>query len=380
MSTFLIVILSVWTGMNAYAAWRLLATPPFASLPRILFWTIWALLFASFPLARLFGSLRLEFLSHLAEWLGAMWLGVLLLVVVCLLAADLVSGFGLLGARFGVLARRSALVLAVALALIAVVQALRLPAVRDYQVRVPGLPASRDGLVLVEVSDLHLGVLVRESWVERVVERVQSLKPDLLVVVGDLVEGHGESGDRFLPALRGLSAPLGVFGVTGNHEFYAGLPESERFFRAAGITLLRDRRVEPAPGLILGGVDDLTARRQFGLPPPDFADVLGRPGAGGVVLLSHSPWNAGEAAAAGASLMLSGHTHDGQIWPFGYFVHFVYPLLGGRYEVGPESVIVCRGTGVWGPRMRLWRPSEIVRITLRSAGAAAGAAPGAARD
>jgi len=83
------------------------------------------------------------------------------------------------------------------------------------------------------------------------------------------------------------------------------------------------------------------------------------------VLLSHTPWQAEKAANFGASLMLSGHTHGGQIWPFGYLVRRVYPLLGGRYEVAGMPVIVCRGTGTWGPRMRLWRPGEILRVTLR---------------
>ena len=120
--------------------------------------------------------------------------------------------------------------------------------------------------------------------------------------------------------------------------------------------------------LLVAGVDDLTARRQFGRPDRPVAKALaGRP-PGAVVLLSHSPLQADTAAAAGAGLMLSGHTHDGQIWPFRWLVRLSYPLLGGRYEVAGMPVIVCRGTGTWGPRMRLWRPSEIVRITLRAPG------------
>lgn len=381
MSTFLILVLSVWTGMHLYAGFRVLATPPVgAVLPRLAFWALWTLLWASFMLARLLSSLKLDWLSHALEWVGAMWMGVLLLMVLCLLVADLGSGFGAFGARFALAARRGALAASALLSVIAVVQALHPPVVRSYEVRAPGLPAARDGLVLVEISDLHLGVLVSEGWLDRIVAQVQSLKPDLVVVGGDLVEGHGEDGERFLPALRRLSAPLGVWGVTGNHEFYAGLPWSERFFQDAGITLLRDRRVEVAPGVVLAGVDDLTARRQFSRQPPDLAAVIGPRDAGGIVLLSHSPWKADEAAAAGASLMLSGHTHNGQIWPFGYFVQLVYPLLGGRYEVGGAAVIVCRGTGVWGPRMRLWRPSEIVKVTLRAAPSAPPAAPAAPHE
>ena len=143
--------------------------------------------------------------------------------------------------------------------------------------------------------------------------------------------------------LQKLRAPLGVWAVTGNHEYYAGLERSVGLLEAAGYTVLRDRAAEIAPGLVLAGVDDLGARRQFGRT--DQAD---------------------KAAAGGAGLMLSGHTHNGQIWPFNYLVRLSNPLVGGRYEIGGMPVIVGRGTGTWGPRMRLWRPSEIVRITLRA--------------
>ena len=95
--------------------------------------------------------------------------------------------------------------------------------------------------------------------------------------------------------------------------------------------------------------------------------LSGRP-PGATVFLSHTPWETEKAAGAGAGLMLSGHTHGGQIWPFSYMVRLRYPLLGGRYDVNGMTVIVCRGTGTWGPRMRLWRPGEILRITLRSPG------------
>jgi predicted MPP superfamily phosphohydrolase len=114
-------------------------------------------------------------------------------------------------------------------------------------------------------------------------------------------------------------------------------------------------------------VDDLTARRQFGSDEdrPVEKALANRP-PGATILLSHSPWQADTAAAAGAGLMISGHTHNGQVWPFNYLVRLRYPLLGGRYEVSGMPVIVCRGTGTWGPRMRLWLPSEIVRIKLRA--------------
>ena len=133
---------------------------------------------------------------------------------------------------------------------------------------------------------------------------------------------------------------------------------------SAGFTVLRDRSQEVAPGLVFAGVDDLTARRQFGDRDHPLARAMRDRPAGAVVLLSHSPLDAKGAAAAGAGLMLSGHTHNGQIWPFNYLVRLSYPLMGGRYEIDGMPVIVCRGTGTWGPRMRLWRPGEILKITL----------------
>jgi hypothetical protein len=128
---------------------------------------------------------------------------------------------------------------------------------------------------------------------------------------------------------------------------------------------LNNRWVEIRPGFVLAGVADLTVRRRSDPQGEIVTQVLdGRP-SGATVFLSHTPWQAERAAAAGVGLMLSGHTHSGQIWPFGYLVRRVYPLMGGRYDVDGLTVIVCRGTGTWGPRMRLWRPSEILRVTLK---------------
>jgi hypothetical protein len=135
--------------------------------------------------------------------------------------------------------------------------------------------------------------------------------------------------------------------------------------------LLRDRWAEAAPGLVIAGVDDLTARRQRGLDGAAPEHALKGRAAGVTLFLSHTPWRTKEAAAAGVDLMLCGHTHDGQIWPFRYFVRPMYPLMAGLHREGAMPVIVCRGTGMWGPRMRLWLRSEIVRITLRAAGKSA---------
>ena len=132
-----------------------------------------------------------------------------------------------------------------------------------------------------------------------------------------------------------------------------------------GFQLLRNRWAEVRPGLVLAGVDDLTSWHRAGKGGDPVSQALeGRP-PGATIFLSHTPWETEKAASAGVGLMLAAHTHGGQIWPFSYLVRRRYPLLEGRHEVDGMPVIVCRGTGTWGPRMRLWRPGEILRVTLR---------------
>ena len=216
------------------------------------------------------------------------------------------------------------------------------------------------------MSDLHLGSLIGKRWLAARVAQIRGQRPDLVVFLGDLFEGHGPPAEDLLSILRSISAPLGVWGVTGNHEFHGGRNRSMHLIEEAGIHLLRNRWVELRPGFILAGVDDLTAKYRAGQGGDFILQALaGRP-PGATILLSHTPWQTEEAAHAGTDLMLCGHTHGGQIWPFGFLVRFTYPLLAGRYEVCSMSVIVTRGTGTWGPRMRLWHPGEILRVTLRS--------------
>jgi predicted MPP superfamily phosphohydrolase len=366
-AVFITIVLAVWAGMHGFVFWRLASVPWLGGLlsRRALLWTAVGC-GASYPLARSLNSWKLAAVGEPLEFLASTWVGLLFLLFALLVIVDLFTLGGVLVPRFVPALRGAAALVALILAGIGFVQGMRPPVVVDYEVRLPGLPKERDGLVMVAVSDLHLGTMIGEKWMARLIGRVDALKPDLVVIVGDLVDGEVGRLEPLLPVLKTLRAPLGVWAVTGNHEYYAGLERSVHLLENAGYTVLRDRAAEIVPGLVVAGVDDLTARRQYGRADRAVEKTLaGRP-PGGAVLLSHSPLQADAAAAAGAGLMLSGHTHGGQIWPFGYLVRLTYPLLGGRYEVGGMTAIVCRGTGTWGPRMRLWRPGEILRITLRA--------------
>ena len=324
------------------------------------------LLWAIFFIGRLFHHGSTGALTATIELFGMLWMGTLLLLFISLLTIDIITGFGFLLPRLAPSLRGWALLIGGVLSIIALVQGLGPPVVQSYEVRLQGLSAEMDGKVLVAMSDLHVGSLIGKRWLAARVAQVREEQPDLVVLLGDLFEGHGQPQEELLPILRRLSAPLGIWAVTGNHEFHGRDNKSINLMDAAGFKLLRNRWVEVRPGFILAGVDDLTSKYRSGRGGDFISTALADRPPGATVLLSHTPWQADRAADAGAGLMLSGHTHGGQIWPFGYLVRRVYPLLGGRYEVGGMPVIVCRGTGTWGPRMRLWRPGEILRVTLRS--------------
>jgi len=318
--------------------------------------------------------------------LSAAWIGVLFFLVCSLVAADAVT-FVLAAAGWmlrrlgrekaarhvsgrGSALRLGAVAIAATISLVALVQGLRAPVVIDYEVRLPGLPPERDGMVVVEISDLHLGTMTGERWMTRLAERINAMNPDMIVLAGDLIEGYesGESGS-FGPAFARLRAPLGVWAVMGNHDRFGEAGASQRLLQEAGCRVLRNGWAEAAPGLVIAGVE---GRHIHQVPAADqdarmVADTLaGRP-PGATILASHYPRVAiaDAASSAGVGLMLSGHTHAGQLWPFSYLSKSANPLFEGRYDIKGMTLIVCRGTRFWGPPMRLWRPGEIVRIRLR---------------
>ncbi len=378
---FFTLVLSGMLLMSLYVGWRAGSVPAVAT--RLPWWAravLLAVLGTSYVGARQAEGLGWPFVARVLEVVGAYWIGILLLLFVALLAADVLTGFGLLFRRRIASIRGAALVAGLALSVVAAVQAARPPVVRDYEVRLAGLPAGRDGTVLVFVSDLHLGSMLGERWLAARVAQVAGLRADAILIGGDVLEGDSPTERDLLPLLGRLSAPLGVWAVAGNHEQHGG-GSAMSALQGLGFRTLDNEWREAIPGLVFAGVDGGRERREQGsngtaassAPRPgapegdDLQRALhGRPFPSATVLLSHAPSRVEEAARAGVGLMLSGHTHDGQIWPFRYLVRTQFPYLAGRFDVSGMTLVVCRGTGTFGPRMRLWYPSEILRITLRA--------------
>ncbi|MBU1052918.1 MAG: metallophosphoesterase [Proteobacteria bacterium] len=362
---FRIMLISVITLMHIYV-FRCASSVPFITkhIPRLILIGTGIFLWALFLSARLIGHNNKGVFAYILEFAGMNWMAVLFLLFVSLLAVDIITLFGAFFPRIATLLRGWALLAGIVLSAFALYQGLRAPVIEKYEVTLPGLPHDMDKTVIAGLSDTHLGSLLGNKWLNDRIDQVENLKPDLVVLLGDTFEGHGKIDDDLIEPFKRLSAPLGVFAVPGNHEFYGNV--GKQLLENARVNLLRNRWEEVKPGFIVAGVDDLTiiSRKGYNIDPVHQA-LKDRP-KGATILLSHTPWDTDKAAEAGVGLMLCGHTHGGQIWPFGYLVRLFYPLMEGQYTVDGMAVIVCRGTGTWGPRMRLFRPGEILQITLRS--------------
>ncbi|MDR1686374.1 MAG: metallophosphoesterase [Desulfovibrio sp.] len=251
-------------------------------------------------------------------------------------------------------------------------RAVEVPRVRETQCLLPGLPAELDGLRIAHVSDLHIGPLLLRPWTEAVVDAVNALKPDLVVLTGDIVDGLPAQRAESVAPLRQLRARCGVFACAGNHEYYSDFRAWMRAFSSLGTDmLLNEGRVLNIGGrqLYLAGVTDIAAAR-FSLPQPDCAAAAGgAPQTAVRVLLAHRPITAAAAAAAGFDLQLSGHTHGGQILGLQRIVaEFNAGYLYGWYAIRGMRLYVSSGAGLWnGFPVRLGVPSEIAHITLRRA-------------
>jgi predicted MPP superfamily phosphohydrolase len=295
-----------------------------------------------------------------------LWMVVLFLIAVCFLVVDVVTGFGAFFPRAVQGLRSSALAAGLLISVIAFIQGHRAPVIESFDVTIPGLPTELEGKVLVALADLHYGTTMDNASLNARVKQVMAEQPDFVVLLGDVVEGDGEADEKLASTLSGLSAPLGVWGVLGNHESHGSAEKNAGRLAEAGVHVLRSERAEIRPGFFLAGVNDLSSGEKNGRTVAELTKTLQElPAGAATILLSHAPVGADFAASHGVSLMLSGHTHGGQIWPFSYLVGLRYPLRDGHYTVGGMTVIVCRGTGTWATRMRLWSPCSILRITLR---------------
>lgn len=242
--------------------------------------------------------------------------------------------------------------------------------VRTVTMKSSRLPAGSPPIRIVQVSDIHLGLIEREGRVRQILRIIERLEPDMVVSTGDVVDGTAHHMDRVVRLWAGCRPPLGKYAILGNHEFYAGLERSLGLLSEAGFQVLRGSAAAPDPRLLVAGVDDPAGLRRTPKLLADENALLPSTGAARpfTLFLKHRPWI--EASSLGRfDLQLSGHTHSGQVFPFGLVVRTQYPYLHGFFDLGEGSALyVSRGTGTWGPRLRLAAPPEVTLITIAPAG------------
>ncbi|WP_338861282.1 metallophosphoesterase [Mycetohabitans rhizoxinica] len=249
------------------------------------------------------------------------------------------------------------------------VNARRRAGVVTVEVPIDGLPNALDGFTIAQISDIHVGPTIKRDYVEAIVEAVNALRPDLIALTGDIVDGRVEQLAPHTRPLGQLQARHGVFLVTGNHEYYCGAHAWIDEFERLGLTVLMNQHVVIGHGtacIVVAGVTDYSAGHFDAAHASDPAGALrGAPPHAAVrILLAHQPRTASAAVQAGYTLQLSGHTHGGQFFPWNFFVRLQQPFTAGLHRLSQLWVYTSRGTGYWGPPKRIGAPSEITLVRL----------------
>ena len=388
MSRILIFIgaaLAIIVGVHYYLWARLVRDPqlppPWGALATLGL----TLLALSMPTAMVLSRLR-PAAGRVLAWPAFSWMGVMFLLLVAFVTLDTVrlvvwlarrvsDGEALDPARRTLIARVLAAAATATMGGLAVfaTRAVRTPiAVKRIDVSLSRLPRSHNGLAVVQITDIHVGSMIGATFIREIVAQVNALSPDIVAITGDLVDGSVEDLREAVAPLAGLHARHGVYFVTGNHEYFSGAAPWVAELSRLGLRVLANERVtigEGADAFDLAGVDDHSAARFGGLGAEEALSraLANRDATRELVLLAHQPRQFTDAIRHGVGLQLSGHTHGGQIWPFTFLVALSQPFVAGLHRRGDSQIYVSRGTGFWGPPMRLGAPAEITHLVLRRA-------------
>lgn len=375
MIIFLLIFLLVYGGLHLYMYLKAKAALGFGAKTGILV-VIWLLLMVFAPiLTRQLERPGLEPAAAVMAYIGYTWMGLLVLFFCISIVIDVLRLFifltGLLTSKnFSSVTGVSLyhflapFVMSVCIVIYGFFEAADIRTER-ITIETSKIPEEIGRFKIVQISDVHLGIMIGEGKLKKILEIVKREEPDLLVSTGDLVDGEMCNLTGVVNLLREIDPPYGKFAVTGNHEFYAGLDKALAFTEDAGFTILRQEALTVGGFLNVVGVDDGEAKRFGGTRGVSEKELLsGLPQENFTLLLKHRP-NLGKGSLGLFDLQLSGHAHKGQIFPFGLVTGAIYPTDDGCLKLENGSYLcVSRGAGTWGPPIRFLAPPDIMVIEL----------------
>jgi uncharacterized protein len=381
-SSFLVRVIVIGIALHIYVGFRLIPEWPVNPTLQILA-ALWLVLSCFLiPLGVLARRIERQPLADRLAWVGLLAMGFFSSLLVLTLVRDLIIGSLLtLDAlrprtisldRWRVDTAIAVPALALLSTAIGFINARRRAKVVTVEIPIADLPDALDGLTIVQISDIHVGPTIKKQYVQAIVDEVNRLKPDLVAITGDIVDGSVERLTEHTRPLSRLSARYGAYLVTGNHEYYSGADEWVTEFRRLGLRVLLNEHVvleHNGTPFVLAGVTDYSTTHLDGIHRSNPAAALeNAPEDVRVkVLLAHQPRTALTASDLGYTLQLSGHTHGGQFFPWNFFVRLQQPFTAGLARIDDLWIYTSRGTGYWGPPKRLGAPSEITHIRLVAA-------------
>lgn len=369
---FITTFTSLYTSLHVYAFLKLRRAVSLSGIATALIAALMILMILTPLIVRIVESADFEREAKVFAYVGYTWMGLLFLFFIASFSLDVwrflvYAAEGLLKTSLGALkfSHRQAFFLPLIAAMLAAGYGTYEAMNIQTETLVLKSPKIARPVRIVQISDVHLGLLIREPRLARILEEVTAASPDIFVSTGDLVDGQTDSLNGVGNLLREIKAPLGKYAVTGNHEFYAGLDRSLEFMKQAGFRVLRGEGTSVAGLINIAGVDDPVVRGYGRSKEVLEREILsGLPRGKFTLFLKHRP-DVEKSAEGLFDLQLSGHAHKGQLFPFTLIVRLVFPRIAGLYDLSSGShLYVSRGSGTWGPPIRFLAPPEVTVIDL----------------
>jgi uncharacterized protein len=374
---FFSIVIVLYGLINTYIFLRGLQAISHDSPLRIWFTVVFWFLSLSYIAARLLERIALSWLTDGLVWIGSFWMGAMAYFLIILLAIDLLRLVNLLVPFFPDFLTRNLQHTKQVMALIVIgivfltvigarVNAM-FPRIQTLELTIHKNSPLKE-LDVALVTDVHLGTIICNSHFTRIVEKINSLNPDIVLFAGDLVDEDIEPVIRqnLGETLRQIKSKYGIYGITGNHEYIGGVEPACKYLVEHGVTMLRDSVAKVADAFILVGREDVSIRQFNGKKRKQLSELMSDVDTSlPVILMDHQPLRLDDVVGHGVDLQLSGHTHHGQLWPFNYISQAVYELSWGYKKKGSTHFYVSCGVGTWGPPMRTGNRPEVVNVKLK---------------